>query len=265
MSIRAIQTVWDSSAQKGSALLLLLAIADYADDENCAWPAVSTLAQKIRMSERHVQGLLAHLAVEGEIKIHANRGMRGCNLYQIVKQPLRGEAGCTGGVKPDARRGEAGCAKGVNPASPNPSLNRQEPERVEQLRFDSKASQPLSRSIFFDDEEIQKVFDSWIEHQRSKGIRHSEGSIRAQAETLKAMGNERAREIMLFSILRNAKNLILDASRDEIPRHLRSSAPQKTVVKKTAEVAPEITPEQRHAALQSFREMTSRIGGKAAA
>ena len=45
--------VWDKSRHAGSELLMLLAIADFADDDGKAYPAVSTLATKCRMTGRN--------------------------------------------------------------------------------------------------------------------------------------------------------------------------------------------------------------------
>jgi DNA replication protein DnaC len=69
MSIKAMTNIWDHSAQKGSKLLLLLAIADHADEYAFAWPGVKALAAKIRMSERHTKRLLGELEKAGELYI----------------------------------------------------------------------------------------------------------------------------------------------------------------------------------------------------
>ena len=39
MSVRVSSRVWESSAQSGGGLLMLLAIADFADDDGVAFPA----------------------------------------------------------------------------------------------------------------------------------------------------------------------------------------------------------------------------------
>ena len=50
--------VWDESKQRGGALLVLLAIADFADDEGKAFPSVQTLAAKSRLSESQTHHIL---------------------------------------------------------------------------------------------------------------------------------------------------------------------------------------------------------------
>lgn len=50
MSIRTMARVWDQSQHSGSELLMLLALADFADDDGNSYPAVPTLAAKCRMT-----------------------------------------------------------------------------------------------------------------------------------------------------------------------------------------------------------------------
>lgn len=68
MSIRVINAVWKHSRQKKSGvLLILLAIADYTNDDGLAFPAISTLAGKARMSKRNAQRWVCTLERDGEI------------------------------------------------------------------------------------------------------------------------------------------------------------------------------------------------------
>lgn len=73
MSVRAMALVWERSKAKGSELLLLLAIADYAkDDGSDAWPSFAVLAQKSRMTERAVRIILQRLEKAGELTVQRN-------------------------------------------------------------------------------------------------------------------------------------------------------------------------------------------------
>ena len=107
MSIHLTSAVWKHSRQqKSGALLVLLAIADYANERGIAWPAVSTLARKARMSTRNAQRWLRCLERDGELKVLRNQGRCGTNIYQIylpVGNPAKGDARVTGdtcGAKP---------------------------------------------------------------------------------------------------------------------------------------------------------------------
>ena len=81
MSIKCMTRVWDDSSQKGGALLLLLAIADFADDAGYAFPAETTLASKIRMSPRHTRRMIAGLEQVRELFV-ARDGWR--NGYVVT-------------------------------------------------------------------------------------------------------------------------------------------------------------------------------------
>ena len=50
MSMRMMTQVWERSQHKGSELLLMLAIADNANDQGVAYPSKKTLAKKTRLS-----------------------------------------------------------------------------------------------------------------------------------------------------------------------------------------------------------------------
>lgn len=123
MAIAVMSAVWEESSLGGTELLLLLAIADYANQDGAAYPSVTTLANKIRMSERNTHYLLKKIAESGELNIERNAGPRGCNLYRV--KTLQGAKAAR--VQPIAGRGATGSAKGVQSTAPEPSLNRQEP------------------------------------------------------------------------------------------------------------------------------------------
>ncbi len=125
MSIRVQSYVWEKSKAEGSALLLLLAIADHAhDDGGGAYPSVETLAHKCRQTERNTQLLLRKLEEMGEIITQRAAGPYGCNIYTI---PLRGEkispplkSSVAGGEK-QRTRGVKSSARKVHQFSPEPS------------------------------------------------------------------------------------------------------------------------------------------------
>jgi len=84
MSFQITNAVWECSAVAGSARLLLLAIADYADEEGVAWPGVRTLARRTLLSERRVQQLLRQLQSEGQIERVPNPGRGRFDCYRIL-------------------------------------------------------------------------------------------------------------------------------------------------------------------------------------
>lgn len=83
MSIRVMSNVWQFGPRDKSEVLVLLALADYCNDEGECWPAMSSIASKARMTERGVQKICARLVESGWLEIDLRKGRKGCNLYRI--------------------------------------------------------------------------------------------------------------------------------------------------------------------------------------
>jgi hypothetical protein len=62
-------------------LLVLLALADFADDEGLCFPRISTIAKKARLSERSVQDALCKLEAIGEIRRELGGGRKVTRYY----------------------------------------------------------------------------------------------------------------------------------------------------------------------------------------
>lgn len=83
MSLRALTSVWDASTQEGGPLLVMLALADNANDQMVAYPSVPTIARKSRLSERQVRRILRDLEQAGEIKV-IGKGRNNVNKYLLT-------------------------------------------------------------------------------------------------------------------------------------------------------------------------------------
>jgi hypothetical protein len=90
MSIKVATQVWNGSQHKSGDLLVLLALADHADDQGKAWPGIPLLARKARLSQRHTRRCLNRLVSSCEVEILPNRAPSGRNLYQIRLDQLTG-------------------------------------------------------------------------------------------------------------------------------------------------------------------------------
>lgn len=128
--------VWKQSSSSGTDRLVLLAIADAADDDGTnAWPSVATIAAKCKVSPRTVQRSLGTLVELGELAVEKQAG--GSPSTPADKRPnryavlLTGVTGCRAvpdsGVTPREPRGDKRRGSGVTAVSPNPSLDTSEP------------------------------------------------------------------------------------------------------------------------------------------
>src|SRR5262252_7054276 len=78
-------SVWDDlRTQAHSELLVLLALADWANDDGYCWPTISALAVKSRLSERAVQQILGRLSATGRIERISGGGRGHANEYRVV-------------------------------------------------------------------------------------------------------------------------------------------------------------------------------------
>jgi DNA-binding Lrp family transcriptional regulator len=84
MSVYISADVWKYSKTRGSARLLLLALADNAREETrIAIVGITYLAEKTRLSQRAVHRLIQELEASGEVLIERNRGRHRVNRYKI--------------------------------------------------------------------------------------------------------------------------------------------------------------------------------------
>lgn len=83
MSIKYMTRVWQYSNQTGSALLLLLAIADNAGDNGWCFPGIEYLSEKTRLSTRQVIRLIQAIEKSGELTVMRGKGRKVVNKYHI--------------------------------------------------------------------------------------------------------------------------------------------------------------------------------------
>lgn len=149
MSLAATRAVWQHSRQQGTALLVMLALADHADAQMVAWPSAQTLAAMARTTDRHARRILKDLVAAGEIE-PVGTGIRGVVKYRLTPDThVMGAAGPTPDTDVRGERaepltpmsGDAGVTPDTHvtppltpmsedpltPMSPEPSGNRQEP------------------------------------------------------------------------------------------------------------------------------------------
>ena len=93
MSVRALTWAWESTdaqAATGTDLLVLLALADWADDEGEAFPKVATIARKSRVSVSTVRRSLRHLESLGLVEVEDRHAAGLSSIYRLpVADPFR--------------------------------------------------------------------------------------------------------------------------------------------------------------------------------
>lgn len=130
---------WKGSRHGGTELLMLLAIADFADDDGNAYPSVGTLAKKCRMKQRNANYILRTLQTSGELEIRVGEGPYGTNRYRVnlAALALQPSAGVqrNAGVQRIARPPATHCANPLQPIAAKPSKNHQETPKAKASSF----------------------------------------------------------------------------------------------------------------------------------
>ena len=88
MSILKMAEVWASAEVEGSELLVLLALADFANDDGSCWPSVATVAKKSRLTERGTRGIIRRLEKQGLVSTVISTGGAGhSSKYRVIANP----------------------------------------------------------------------------------------------------------------------------------------------------------------------------------
>lgn len=168
MSIKYVEAVMGGpQSLTGSKLLVMLALAEWADDNGLSWHCVAEIAKRARLKERATQYVLQQLADAGYLYIEEGRGRNHTSRYTILLDLLAPEIkGAKGATIPAPFNKEEKVQKvqnieekvqnhdikGATAIAPEPSLTVIEPSVKREIRAAPKP-QPLETS-FPDDFEV---------------------------------------------------------------------------------------------------------------
>jgi hypothetical protein len=83
VAIQYIAKVLAHSESRLASRLVLLAIANYCDENGTAYPSVNTIARDAKITSRQVRRCLADLVILGELSVDEAASLYGTNLYHI--------------------------------------------------------------------------------------------------------------------------------------------------------------------------------------
>lgn len=104
--------VFDLPEMGPTKRLIMLALADHADDAGRCYPSIDRLANRTGLSERAVRNNIRTLESQGFLRTEKGAGPHGCNLFFVNPSPA-----------PDAGGQE------VPPAGGSPQGGQQVPQR----------------------------------------------------------------------------------------------------------------------------------------
>lgn len=153
MSVRVMSLVWQLELPD-SQKIVLLALADSANDEGHCWPSMKSLVAKTSKAERTVQGVIKELVDAGHLTRREVIG-KGCNYtvhprLDCAPQPPHPRKDCA--PPPQTSRATPAAA------ADKPSKNHQEPSLVKSSASDDA---PLT---------IEEVVQDWNEMAAEVGL-----------------------------------------------------------------------------------------------
>ena len=86
MSLKALTWVWQNGPQDQSELLVLLALADYANDNGECFPSMVGIGAKARMTDRGARNVVRRLETSGWLTTKVGGGRGGKSLYTIIME-----------------------------------------------------------------------------------------------------------------------------------------------------------------------------------
>jgi hypothetical protein len=87
MSIQAVAWVLDSSESRGITRLVLLSLANHANEEAVCWPAQRTIAREAGIGTGTVSAALQRLVAIGEIEVVKPGTARLSTTYRLARLP----------------------------------------------------------------------------------------------------------------------------------------------------------------------------------
>lgn len=92
MSIKYMTMVWESDRWEGTTLVMMLVLADFANDGGYCWPSVKTLAEKCRIQERQAKRIIRSLLNEdspGIEQARAGNGAGHSSMYRLIAENIK--------------------------------------------------------------------------------------------------------------------------------------------------------------------------------
>ena len=188
MSIKLMAQIWESGPQNQTERFVLLALADYANDEGECWPSIGGIASKCVMSDRGIQKVLKRLEDGGWLSIEEGGGRKNCNLFTIKTpnevHPERGSP-LAKNPEPQCKNPERG-SENPEPGSPEPSrtiiepsvdtpCGSPKPKKQKRATALPEGWVPSNRNIQdaynrnFTDKEIRNEADRFRDYHHAKG------------------------------------------------------------------------------------------------
>lgn len=166
MSIRVMSWVWDNGPEDRDELLVLLALADFADDNGACYPSMAGIAEKARLTERGARGIVRRLETNGWITTKVGGGRGGKSYYRLHRK----ERAAAQNPEPETRNEKPGIpnpeSQDRKPGTARPETRNQrsaEPSGTVKEPSEARAVRAALCSVL-----PPEVAEDWIAHRKAK-------------------------------------------------------------------------------------------------
>lgn len=167
MSIKIMSMIWENGPKDPTEKLVLLAIADHANDDGVAFPSMVGIASKCSITDRGARGIVRRLEAGGWLKTEVGGGRGGRSVYHVLRAETRNDK--PGISNPEyqtrntkAENPERDDTKPGTVVPPNHHITIKEPSISNARGADAECMSILSEAF---GEEIAKAF---LDHRKAK-------------------------------------------------------------------------------------------------
>lgn len=190
MSIEVMTWVWRNGPKDPTARLVLLAIADHANDDGDCYPSMAGIAEKACVTERGARGIVRRLEADGWLSTKVGGGRGGKSQYRVL-MGRNTEAHSQNGIpgianseqetrKLTTRNPERGDTKPGTSVPPNRHRTIREPNTPYTPKGDDEAVRSILVEVMSDE-----VAEDFMAHRRSKRAKLTERAANLIATDLR--------------------------------------------------------------------------------
>lgn len=117
MSVKLMSLVWERTDLSQSETLVMLALADRADDHGRCWPSIEGIAERARVTARSVQRIMHDLKTRGFLAVEVGGGRGHTNRYLLNVEHLKGDASNAVSTSPFIEKGDASEQETLTPVT----------------------------------------------------------------------------------------------------------------------------------------------------
>lgn len=201
MSIDYLRAVFASDFEPYDRLVML-ALADRADDAGACYPSIQDICDRTGMGERGVQNVVKRLVASGHLVVTWGGGRHQRNTYQITINPAP-DAGKDAKPRTEYTAPDAGYVS-ENPAphykNPAPGSVNPAPDAGEPLRTVKEPSEVIKARAALCEVVSEEMADAFIAHRKAKRSKLTPHAATLIAAKLRGLSQAEAAECIENSI-----------------------------------------------------------------